>query len=83
MARDQGWDWIMDGENADDQQDFRPGRQAAREMGVCSPLQEAGLTKAEIRELSRRLGLPSWNKPALACLASRIPYHQPITAEKL
>ncbi len=83
MARDQGWDWIVDGENADDQQDFRPGQQAARELGVRSPLHEAGMTKAEIRELSRRLDLPSWNKPALACLASRIPYHQPITAEKL
>ena len=83
MAQDRSCDWIVDGENADDQQDFRPGRQAARELGVRSPLYEAGLTKADIRELSRRLDLPSWNKPALACLASRIPYHQPITAEKL
>lgn len=74
---------VADGSNADDRGDYRPGRQAAREAGVRSPLDEAGLTKAEIRELSRRAGLPTWNEPASACLASRIPYHTPVTDEKL
>ncbi len=83
IAHAKGCDWVVDGENADDQQDFRPGHKAAQELGVRSPLREAGLTKAEIRRLSRHLGLPSWNKPAQACLASRIPYHQPITVPKL
>ena len=67
----------------DDDADYRPGSRAARELGVRSPLREAGLTKPEIRQLSKDLGLPTWNKPAYACLASRIPYGQPITAEKL
>jgi len=63
--------------------DYRPGRQAAREFGVCSPLDEAGLTKPEIRELSRRAGLPTWDEPASACLSSRIPYQSEVTDEKL
>ncbi len=75
--------WVVDGENQDDDSDYRPGSRAARELGVRSPLREAGLTKAEIRQLSRWLGLPTWDKPACACLASRIPYGQPITAAKL
>ncbi len=83
LAREHNCDWVVDGENVDDQQDFRPGHKAAQELGVRSPLREAGLTKADIRMLSRREGLPSWNKPSMACLASRIPYHQPISAEKL
>ncbi|CAB5152069.1 ATP-utilizing enzyme of the PP-loop superfamily [Olavius algarvensis associated proteobacterium Delta 3] len=74
---------VVDGANCDDLQDFRPGHRATAELGVRSPLCEAGLTKAEIRELSHRLGLPTWDKPSYACLASRIPYHHPITAEKL
>jgi uncharacterized protein len=74
---------IADGSNADDRGDYRPGRQAAREFGVRSPLDEAGLTKQEIRELSRRAGLPTWDEPASACLSSRIPYHSEVTAEKL
>ncbi len=61
----------------------RPGRDAAREFGVRSPLDDAGLTKAEIRELSRRAGLPTWDEPASACLSSRIPYHSEVTPEKL
>ena len=73
----------MDGENADDHLDFRPGSQAAKELGIRSPLREAGLTKQEIRNLSKEFGLPSWNKPSFACLASRIPYHERITVEKL
>jgi pyridinium-3,5-biscarboxylic acid mononucleotide sulfurtransferase len=74
---------IADGSNADDRGDYRPGRQAAREFGVRSPLDDAGLTKPEIRELSRRAGLPTWDEPASACLSSRIPYHSEVTAEKL
>jgi uncharacterized protein len=74
---------VVDGNNADDRGDYRPGRQAAREFGVRSPLDEASLEKAEIRELSRRLGLPSWDEPASACLSSRIPYHSEVTDEKL
>ncbi|MEZ4526545.1 MAG: ATP-dependent sacrificial sulfur transferase LarE [Desulfobacterales bacterium] len=82
-AAELGFERIADGENADDAKDFRPGTQAARELGVQSPLREAGLTKADIRILSKQLDLPTWNKPASACLASRIPYGQEITAEKL
>src|SRR5205807_2085249 len=74
---------VVDGNNADDRGDYRPGRQAAREFGVRSPLDEANLEKQEIRELSRRLGLPSWDEPASACLSSRIPYHSEVTDEKL
>ena len=68
---------------ADDRGDYRPGRQAAREFGVRSPLDEAGLTKAEIRELSRRAELPTWDEPASACLSSRIPYFSDVTDDKL
>jgi pyridinium-3,5-biscarboxylic acid mononucleotide sulfurtransferase len=74
---------IVDGNNADDRGDYRPGRQAAREFGVRSPLDEADLFKAEIRELSRRAGLPTWDEPASACLSSRIPYFHEVTGEKL
>jgi pyridinium-3,5-biscarboxylic acid mononucleotide sulfurtransferase len=74
---------IVDGNNADDRSDYRPGRQAAREFGVRSPLDEADLTKDEIRELSRVAGLPTWDEPASACLSSRIPYHHEVTDEKL
>ena len=83
LARDRGIPVIADGSNADDRGDYRPGRQAAREFGVRSPLDEAGLTKAEIRELSRRAGLPTWDEPASACLSSRIPYFTEVTDEKL
>jgi len=74
---------IVDGNNADDRGDYRPGRQAAREFGVRSPLDEVDLSKEEIRALSRQAGLPSWNEPASACLSSRIPYHTEVTDEKL
>src|SRR5438128_132214 len=74
---------IVDGNNADDRGDYRPGRQAAREFGVRSPLDEVNLTKDEIRALSRRAGLPTWDEPASACLSSRIPYHAEVTDEKL
>jgi uncharacterized protein len=74
---------VVDGNNADDRGYYRPGRQAAREFGVRSPLDEVDLTKDEIRELSRRAGLPTWDEPASACLSSRIPYHTEVTDEKL
>jgi len=76
-------DVVLDGNNADDRGDYRPGRQAAREHGVRSPLDEVGLTKAEIRELSRAAGMATWDEPASACLSSRIPYDHEITSEKL
>ena len=74
---------IVDGANADDRGDYRPGRQAAREFGVRSPLDEVNLTKAEIRALSHRAGLPTWDEPASACLSSRIPYNSAVTGDKL
>ena len=83
IARERGIPVIADGSNADDRGDYRPGRQAAREFAVRSPLDEAGLTKNEIRELSRRAGLPTWDEPASACLSSRIPYFSEVTGEKL
>jgi uncharacterized protein len=83
VARAHGIAHVADGANLDDEGDFRPGLKAGRELGVRSPLREAGLTKAEVRTLSRALGLPTWDKPAFACLASRFPYGEEITAEKL
>jgi len=74
---------ILYGVNSDDQGDYRPGHRAAREHGVRAPLLEAGMTKAEIRELSRREGLPTWDRPAAACLSSRIPYGLEVTAERI
>jgi pyridinium-3,5-biscarboxylic acid mononucleotide sulfurtransferase len=74
---------VVDGNNADDRGDYRPGRQAAREFGVRSPLDEVDLRKDEIRELSRLAGLPTWDEPASACLSSRIPYHSEVTVAKL
>lgn len=74
---------VVDGTNADDAGDWRPGRQAATQHGVRSPLLELGFTKAEIRELSREMGLPTWDKPAMACLASRIPHGTAVTVEAL
>jgi len=76
-------DAVLDGLNLDDLNDRRPGRAAAIEQGVISPLVEAGLDKSEVRKLSRELGLPTWDKPALACLSSRIPHGTPITLQSL
>jgi len=83
MAHERGFRVVCDGTNADDTTDYRPGREAARERGVRSPLQECGMSKAEIRELSRRAELPTWDEPASACLSSRVPYGQVVTIEKL
>ncbi len=83
LARARGFAAIADGSNADDRGDYRPGRQAAREFGVLSPLDEAALSKTDIRELSHEAGLPTWDEPASACLSSRIPYLSEVTDEKL
>jgi len=83
LARGQGYRHVLDGVNADDTGDYRPGMQAGRELGVKNPLLEAGLTKAEIRELSRRMDLPTAENPSAACLASRFPYGTRITAGAL
>ncbi len=83
LARTRGFGVVVDGNNADDRGDYRPGRQAARELGIRSPLDEVDLVKSEIRELSRRVQLPTWDEPASACLSSRIPYHSAVTSEKL
>jgi len=83
LAEDLGYAYVLDGSNADDSADFRPGALAARELGVRSPLQELGITKEEIRRLSKSVGLPNWDTPSSACLASRFPYGEAITAEKL
>jgi uncharacterized protein len=83
LARLEGLAQVVEGSNVDDQGDYRPGAQAVRELGVRSPLLEAGLTKAEIRALSRRAGLPTWDRTSQTCLATRLPYGTPITAEAL
>lgn len=83
MAESRGFRYVADGNNLDDTGDYRPGRQAGRELRIRSPLIEAGLNKEEIRELSRRHGLPTSDQPASACLSSRIPYGSPVTPEKL
>jgi pyridinium-3,5-biscarboxylic acid mononucleotide sulfurtransferase len=83
IARKEGIPFVLDGQNSDDQGDFRPGAKAGRELGVRSPLKDAGLTKDDIRIISRALGLPTWNKPSLACLASRFPYETAIEIKSL
>lgn len=83
VAEEKNIPYVLDGSNADDVNDYRPGMIATNELGVRSPLKEVGLTKDEIRALSKEMGIPTWDKPALACLASRIPYGSEITNEKL
>ena len=83
IAKDRRIQLVFDGSNADDVEDFRPGRKAARQLGVRSPLEEAGLGKEEVRTLSKMLNLPTWDKPAFACLSSRFPYHTKITESAL
>ncbi|MBK7601513.1 MAG: ATP-dependent sacrificial sulfur transferase LarE [Acidobacteria bacterium] len=83
LASERGYAFVCDGNNADDTEDYRPGRKAAGELDVRSPLIEAGLTKSEIRKLALAAGVPVWDRPASACLSSRIPYGMPVTIEKL
>lgn len=83
LAAERGYRFVADGSNVDDTGDWRPGMKAAAELGVRSPLREAGLNKAEVRLLAQEFGLPNWDKPAMACLSSRFPYGQPITKEKV
>ncbi|WP_013321137.1 ATP-dependent sacrificial sulfur transferase LarE [Gloeothece verrucosa] len=83
LALGRGYPYIVDGVNGDDLQDYRPGIRAAQERGVRSPLAEAGITKAQVRQLSQYLGLPWWDKPAQPCLSSRFPYGEEITIAKL
>ncbi|MGQ9598329.1 MAG: ATP-dependent sacrificial sulfur transferase LarE [Anaerolineae bacterium] len=83
VASAEGFAHLLHGENADDAADYRPGSRAAQELGIRAPLREAGLTKIDVRILSRRRGLATWDKPANACLASRFPYGTPLTAEGL
>jgi uncharacterized protein len=83
LALKRGYPYVVDGVNADDLRDYRPGIQAAKERGVRSPLAEVGVTKAEVRQLSKQLGLPWWDKPAQPCLRSRFPYGEEITLSKL
>jgi uncharacterized protein len=83
LAELRGFRYVVDGNNLDDTSDYRPGRQAGRELEIRSPLIEARLNKAEIRELSRLHGLKTWDQPASACLSSRIPYGSAVTVEKL
>lgn len=78
-----GLAYIADGSNMDDEADYRPGERAMKELGIRSPLREAGLYKSEIRELSRDMGMPTWDKPSIACLATRIPYGEAITKDKI
>ena len=83
IARKKEYPFVLDGGNLDDHSDYRPGIKATKELGVRSPLSEAGFSKQEVRALSKQLKLSTWNKPSYACLASRIPYHRRITTEKL
>ncbi|PAX54611.1 ATP-dependent sacrificial sulfur transferase LarE [Brunnivagina elsteri] len=83
LAKKLGYPFVVDGVNADDLQDYRPGIQAARERGAISPLAEVGISKLEVRQLSQQLDLPWWNKPAQPCLSSRFPYGEEITVAKL
>lgn len=83
LAAQRGFDTVVDGTNADDRHDYRPGGRAAVEQGILSPLAEVGLTKAEIRHLTRERGWPWWDRPAAPCLASRLPYGTEVTAERL
>ncbi|HEY0407711.1 MAG TPA: ATP-dependent sacrificial sulfur transferase LarE [Pyrinomonadaceae bacterium] len=83
LARERGFAYVLDGSTTDDLGDYRPGRAAAQEHGVRSPLVEVGMSKREVRELSRAAGLPTWDKPASPCLSSRIAYGTPVTIERL
>ena len=83
IAKEAGLAVVAEGSNVDDLRDYRPGMRALRELGIRSPLREAELTKQEIRDISKELGLPTWDRPSLACLASRVPYNEELTEERL
>jgi len=83
LAKEEAIPFVIEGSTLDDDRDHRPGKRAMQELGIKSPLKEAGFVKAEVRELSRALGLPTWDKPSFACLASRFPYGEEITEEGL
>jgi pyridinium-3,5-biscarboxylic acid mononucleotide sulfurtransferase len=83
IAKTNGMEYVFDGSNYDDRNDHRPGMRAAKQLGVVSPLKQAGMTKDDIREISKEFGLSTWNKPSFACLSSRFPYGTKITPEKL
>ena len=83
LAKEKGFNAVLSGANADDLGDYRPGLEAQDDLGVISPLLQAGLTKGEVRAISKSMSLPTWSKPAMACLASRVPYGEKITPEKL
>lgn len=83
IARERGLPWIIDGSNADDESDYRPGTAAAEQLGVRSPLKELDITKEQVRAMSKKLGLRTWNKPSSACLATRVPYGTELTREIL
>jgi uncharacterized protein len=83
LAREEGLALVVEGSNVDDRGDYRPGEKALAELGARSPLREAGLTKAEVRGLSKELRLPTWDKPPYACLATRVPYGEKLTPERL
>jgi uncharacterized protein len=83
VANEKGYHAVLEASNSDDNGDYRPGLIAVKELDICSPLRQVGFTKAEIRELSKEQGLPTWNKPSFACLSSRFPYGESITPEKL
>lgn len=83
IADSEGLAYLLDGTNCDDAKDYRPGHKASNELSVKSPLAEAGFTKSEIRSLSRSMGIPNWDKPAFACLATRFPYGTAITPERV
>lgn len=83
IAKERGIPYVVDGSNADDERDYRPGSRATAELGVRSPLKELGFTKDQVRAMSREIGLPTWDKPSYACLASRVPYGTPLTAALL
>lgn len=83
IAKDNEYEYVIDGSNADDTKDYRPGMRAAKDLGVRSPLLEANMTKEDIRILSKNMNLPTWDKPSFACLSSRVPYGEEITKQKL
>ena len=83
IAKENGYKYVLDGSNTDDTKDYRPGMRASKELGIRSPLLEANMSKEDIRMLSKKMNLPTWDKPSFACLSSRVPYGEEITKQKL